>query len=57
MAFLMDGVQELRDLKDTNPELSRFKYVVDPVFEPFPGKDKMRTFKEGETHIHINVSK
>ena len=57
MHFRMDGVQELRDFPQTQPELSRFLYHVDPVFYPFSGTDNVRTFYEDESHLDIKVSK
>ncbi len=53
--FLMDGVQELKDFPQTNPTLSRFRYVMDPVFFKFSGSGNIRTFYEDETHLDIKV--
>ena len=54
--FLMDGVQSVYNLSETSPELSRFQYKVDPVFEKFLGYGYTRTFYEDETLLDIPVS-
>ena len=47
--------QTVYNLSETQPELSEFEYVVDPVFDKFVGYGYTRTFYEDETHLDIHV--
>lgn len=53
VSFFMDGVEALRQFPKTHPLLSRFTYVMDPVFYKFGGPTHLRTFYDDETHLDI----
>ena len=56
ISFQMDGVQALRDLPETNPDLSRFNYYPDPVFFKFSGDEHVQTFYHDEKDLELRVS-
>lgn len=54
--FCMDGVQSLRNFRETHQHLSRFKYTVDPEVFSFTGYNQVKTVYKDEVFLNILVS-
>jgi len=55
LSFDMDGLKTLLLFGETQPQLSRFQYFVDPVLEHFPGHGHIRQFYDDENYLDLQV--